>query len=280
MPPSHRDDLIDRLSALIVDGRPTAFFLEAGHFDPRFDVTPFARRTLRDALEVAGELITRFGRKVRIVFGVLVDDLGLDCGDDVCTTSPATVSSSGGSLPDALESILAASRIVKRERVLVSSERNAKNRGIARLKRMLSSSENRSQGGKESDRVSSLGNLRKERHRDGERITINVGRSVLLAEIHGSSWSVKCPMVMAQHYLDVAAKIRQRFPAGPRLVLVDWSEMLDRPNVVAGTDVAVCMARENGTLDVFNVFFGDDDGDICRIKHASGAQSRKVEGVT
>ncbi len=263
-PLSYRDDLITPLSALIADDGPTAFFLEGGHFDPRFDVTPFARRTLRDALEVSGELIKRFGRKVRIVLGVLVDDLGLDCGDDVCSPNSATVSSPSGSLPDALEAILSASHIVKRERVLVSSERNAKNRGIARLKRMLASSES----------------LRQERRLDAERITIDAGRSVLLAEVHGASWSVKCPMVMAQHYLDVAAKLRQRFPAGPRLVLVDWSEMLDRPNVVAGADVAVFMARDDGPFNVFNVLFGDDEGEICRIHHASDSKPGIFKGVS
>lgn len=171
---------------------------------------------------------------------------------------------------------MAASRLVKRERVLVSSERNAKNRGIARLKRMLSSPEIESRGGRQGD-LAAIGGLRRSRHHDAERITFDVGRSVLLAEIHGDSWSVKCPMVMAQHYLDVVAKIRQRFPAGPRLVLVDWSELLDQPKVKAGADVAVRLAGEPEAFDVFNIFFGDDDGEIYRIHHASAPSLRAVE---
>ncbi len=60
--------------------------------------------------------------------------------------------------------------------------------------------------------------------------------------------------------------------AGPRLVLVDWSEMLDQPKVAAGAEVAVAMARENEPFDVFNVFFGDEDGEIYRIYHACETQ--------
>ncbi len=276
--PPYRDDLSVRLSGLIAVDRPTAFFLEGGHFDPRFGVTSFARQTLTDALDVAGELIKRFSRRVRIVLGILVDDLGLDCGDGGCTTSSVTADSPAGTLPRALESILTASRFVKRERLLVSSERNAKNRGIARLKRMLSASEITSRDGRDGSSLTYRGGLRQERHHDTRRITFNAGRDVLLAEVRGESWSIKCPMIMAQHYLDVFSKLRQRYPADPRLVLVDWSEMLDQPNVVAGAEIAVRMAGENGAVDVVNTFFGDDKGDIYRFHHASGARSRNAEG--
>ena len=261
---SYRDDLMTRLSPLIVNEGPTVFFLEGGHFDPRFGVTSFAERSLTDAVDVGHELIACFGRRVRIVFGVLVDDLGLDCGGSICATEPGAEAAdiADGEIPGALDSILAASRIVKRARVIVSSERNAKNRGIERLKRKLASSRYALQG------TGSPESLQQVQDDSGESIIMDLGRAVVLAEVRNGTWTAKCPMIMAQHYLDIALRIHQRFPARPRIVLVDWSEMLDQSNVATGAQVAVRIAYEEGTsLDVMNVFLGDEDSGISRIHH-------------
>ncbi len=272
VPSSLLHDLVTRLSAFVEDVRPTAFFLEGGHFDPRFGATQFARNSLEDALEVGGELVSRFGRAVRIVFGILVDDLGLDCNGGSCATgSSSAVETAGNPLPDALETILGSHRIVKRDRVVVSSERNAKNRGVERLKRMTSSDNTPGDWSE---------GLRQERTEKGKRFIIDVGQSVELAAVCAGAWSAKCPLIMAQHYLDVASGIRQRFPAGPRIVLVDWSEMLDRPNVVAGAKVAVHLsgASESHSLDIINVIYGDNAGEIFQIFHSVSAPVNAAAG--
>ena len=63
------DDIID------VSARPM-IILEGGHYSPVTGADEFSIAPLRAALGVGEHLIEHFGKRFRLVFGILVDNLG------------------------------------------------------------------------------------------------------------------------------------------------------------------------------------------------------------
>jgi len=256
------NEVVEIIRAATSDAK-IVVFLEAGHFDPRHGATPFSRITLEDSLELVKCLIKEFNRQVKIVLGVLVDDLGLECGETSCSLqdmSSVEPALGEGDLPKELEQILV-SPYVKRDRVLISSERACKNRSLLSLKKLI-----------KSNTYQEMITLKES---DGENtkvlFTDEEGNEILLAEFLQSVWKAKCPAIMGQHYIDCYTKVLQRHQENTKLMIVDWSEMLDYPKVTAGSQAALKIFSNASLnllhLDIVNVFFGDDHGQIYEIKH-------------
>lgn len=226
---------------------PLIVFLEGGHFDPREGATEHALNTLQVATEVTSQCVQLFQRQVRIVLGILVDDLGLDCGDQCSldgSVDEELSSQISSELPKEIEQILKTSPLVKRERVLISSERNAKNRGIKSVKEILKSATN--------PRLV---------HND---MTVHfeedLSTHIPLASIRGEFWSAKCPVVMGQHYHDVFQKNEQRFDPSHPQILIDFSEIYDRNKVNNGSKVSLQLLHSDSLASrkIVNICFKDD----------------------
>jgi hypothetical protein len=254
------NEVVEIIRGSVSDSKAVVF-LEAGHFDPRRGATTFSRVTLEDSLELVKCLIKQFNRQVKVVLGILVDDLGLECGETSCSLqdmSSATLAE--GTLPDELEKILI-SPYVKRDRVVISSERACKNRSLLSLKKALKSDAYQDQISlKEGDGVNTK-----------VLFTDDEFNEILLAEFFQSVWKAKCPAIMGQHYVDCYTKMLQRDTESTKLMIIDWSEMLDHSKVTAGSQAALKVfstaAIKSLDLDIVNIFFGDDLGQIYEIKH-------------
>lgn len=256
-------DLINIVEKALESSSNLVVFLEAGHFDPRFGITDFSTISMRDALDFAKGLIKRFDKKIKIVLGILIDDLGLECSETSCTISPSPTKSAledDKILPKELDELLHSYFFVKRDRLLISSEKTCKNRGLLRLKKLLKSE--------------SYENVISVDARDATKTKVTFTdeeqNEILLAEYSMAIWKAKCPTIMGQHYIDCFIKLQQRFVLNQKMMIIDWAEMLDYSKVTAGSQAAMKVFIPNNLekldLEIVNIFFGDDVGDIYEIK--------------
>ena len=81
-------------------------YLEGGHFNRQFGADEFALNTLSDAVAFGKKLISKYQKNIKLVYGILVDDLGIACSEDSCTlpqlekiSEPQTA----GELPEEIE---------------------------------------------------------------------------------------------------------------------------------------------------------------------------------
>lgn len=183
----------------LLDGSdvPIAIVIEGGHFDLRSGPDLFAESSLRCALTIGRRLIRLFGRKIRVIFSLLIDDLGLDCDGNTCSIGTDKTNDFDRSLPPKLEIILHGDCLVKRDRVIVETERHSRNRGLKHLKRLLENEPDLFEG------VLTI------EERDGFTAFVmqaDDGLTVQVASRAGSRWTIKCPLIMAAHYTELVAK--------------------------------------------------------------------------
>lgn len=266
-------ELMESLREQVLAHSQAVVFLEAGHFDPRHAVTPFSKNSLEDALQLTKLLIKEFNRNIKIVLGMLVDDLGLECNENSCSLAkdlPVSSEETKEVLPNDLEALLLASHFFKRDRLVVSSERTCKNRGINTLKKLIKSqSETALEFIKD-------GSATKVTFKDNEQ------NDILLGEFTESIWKAKCPTIMGQHYIDCFNKMRQRHSHLEHLIIIDWSEMLDYSKVTAGSQAAIKVFKnddlQNLSLSIINIFFCDNSGEIYEIKEFKNSLVERLQG--
>lgn len=251
--------------------KPAVIYLEAGHFNPSFGSDDFSENSLNDAIEFGGELIKKHGKSIRIVFGVLIDDLGLQCGKDVCEISTVSEIQSD-KITEELEAILASSKLVKRERLLVFSERTTKNRAINRLKKLISKQSDliRVKGEQETEKCQVMMPLNHE------------GDEILLSNKEAHVYGIKCPGIMGQHYDDVLLKLRERFFQASSFHIIDWSEIMDETKVSHGARAFSNVFNTHRSSDfqqihISNVFFADDEGELTKTNHEKAIVSTVLE---
>lgn len=243
-------------------------FLEGGHYDPRYPVVDFAVDTLRFALNIANNAILRHKKKLKLAIGVLVDDLGLQCGTDHCDVDTARqiAAVDNETLPQELETVLGEYSIMRRDRLIVQGERNCKNRGLTTLRKLIDA---QSRSPSLPLRMEEQPALRRAYFRRDNY------QEVLLAESKNKGvWTAKCPLIMAQHYKDVLEKISRRHPQAGSYHLVDFSEADDYNKVTAGTDAAMHLLltdEQTGgkKVTITNAFLSDFDPDSYQLHHAS-----------
>lgn len=251
-----------------------AFYLEGGHYDPRYPVNEFAKKSLHHALDIASNAIVNHKKNLKISLGILIDDLGLQCGAESCEILPTQLNNTddaeeSGELPKELDAILAQSKIVKRERMMIQGERTCKNRGIQTLRRIL-----------DLHRTTPLPELEIEEAESLTKIFFvnQEGQRVLLAESKSKDvWTAKCPVIMAQHYSDVYDRVAKLHPQAHALHIIDFSETDDYNKVINGADVAMKLFLRNERIGdravkITNIFlssFDDDDYIIHSTSHCA-----------
>jgi hypothetical protein len=244
---------LDRLPA------PAVVYLEAGHYSGRHGPDDFARNSLRHALALGTGLVldhkTDGKDRLKLVFGILKDDLGMTCDAVACYVAPRADQPDGGaSLPADLEAILREHPLVKLDRLLLSTERTAKNRGLGLLRRIHESG-NYPEG------------MFHQADPGPEGLYFGTWdrQQVLLSLINGDYWTAKCPTLMGQHYADILARLEQRFHAAHPTILVDFSDLMDRNKVGRGSEAALRYFWKRpegaGPVVILNVFYDDPEGE-------------------
>lgn len=250
----------------------SAFYLEGGHFDPRYPPSDFSINSLVKVLDIANNAILIHKRKLKAVLGILIDDLGLQCGTQVCDISvPMTGSETKGlaPVPQLLEEVLEKYTIVKRERLILQGERNCKNRGIQSLKKIVTHylDDYPELSLEETDGITKI------------IFSNSQGQDIVLAESKGKDiWTAKCPLIMAQHYKDTYQKISKLNPQLNAFHIIDFSEMDDYHKVVNGTEVVLKLFLNDeqinsNKLKITNVFLSDFDAEHYTINTMNSTEA-------
>jgi hypothetical protein len=236
---------------------PIAIVIEGGHFNLGSGPDRFAEFSLRCGLTIGRRLISYFGRKIRVIYSVLIDDLGMDCDPQGCSVRTDDIQPSDRSLPPELEVILQRDRFVKRDRVIVATERHSRNRGLKQLKRLLQ------------NKPDMLEDVLTVEDQDGSTSYVmkaDDGVTVQVASHVESRWTIKCPLIMAAHYAELVAKVGERFGPAYAVAIVDFSDVSVRGKVARGAELALraLIPAANATChcSILNVFWGDEIGEI------------------
>ncbi|MNR09672.1 hypothetical protein D3C85_1258860 [compost metagenome] len=212
-------------------------------------------------LHIANNLITVYKGRVRIVIGILVDNLGLQCTENSCEISGAEKPSElSQELPSEIEKILGEYFIVKRDKLIISNERNCKNKTISFLKKLIQTP-HPNISVQDSGDTQSVNYLAEDQ------------QQIQLAEIKNTvTWTAKCPSIMAQHYTGTLGKILKRFPEAEDITIIDFSEIEDINKVTRGVETAFNVYLPEmdaaSNVGIINVFMTDFGAEQYTIKKA------------
>jgi hypothetical protein len=244
--------IITQVENLVNQGDgPLIIYLEGGHFNHAFGADDFSQNSLLDAISLGEYLISRYQKSVKLIYGILVDDLGLACSADSCSIASISEKPVAHTLPKEIEHILSSSRFIKRDRVQVFSERTTKNRAISSLKKKLK------------NKPECL--IKKINHEDEEiYLSLPNESDIFLCRRQPHAYNIRCPGIMGHHYSDVVMEMRKRFFNASRFMIIDWSETMDRNKITQGTKVLQhvfdAYKRDGIEVTIYNLFFGDDEG--------------------
>lgn len=209
----------------------THFVIQGGYFDADKGVDAFSRASLQRAFEIGALLRTADGSR-RISYDVLVNDLGAQCHDTVCTPG------SGRHDEASLHTMLAEVRLLAErhgQQVTMTTERHMRNWALRRLRKLLAAPDWRER----QPRLHSAPGT------DGGRrwqLDSRLGAPILLFEERGGRWIGKCPAIMGGYY---AYTLERMAPdtLGPAKVVIDLCSPADRDKVSKGAETAFSLLR-------------------------------------
>lgn len=252
-------DYKQTLLDLIIDNQSNGekrqiVYLEGGYYDTRFGPTEFSVNTLKACIEIAESIIKKRYRITRVVLGVLINNIGMTCGEDACVidSREKITKNTDGTISESLEKMLVKSKVTKKDKVIITNERNLRNRGIRTAREMI----------KEPIKYS----LEIDENADKE-VLYNVildGSKIPLAIKRGERLIARCPLIMGQHYLDLYIDSIKKYGNSTNLLLVDFCEMYDRHKVNNGVKVALMILQrmydyDVSKLKIANFCFVDDE---------------------
>ncbi|HVZ11687.1 MAG TPA: hypothetical protein VG965_01535 [Patescibacteria group bacterium] len=234
--------------------RRNIVYIEGGYYDTRFGPTDFSFNTLNSATQTANELIKKEYNITRVSLGVLINNIGISCGEDVCvipTAREMKPDQNDATVPDSLEEILKNTKIQKSDQI-VTNERTLRNRGI-RTARIIADNEKEYA-------------IEKDINNKGETL-YNImidGKKIPLAIRKDEKWAARCPLIMGQHYSDLYIKFAKKYGKNVGQILIDMSDMYDRHKVNNGAKVAFLILKsiygyDTSNLKIINFSFGDDE---------------------
>ena len=269
------ETLVDVIGELIQKSKQTSqgrilVVFEGGHFSTLSGADEFSIHSQQSAFQVADHLILRFSRDVRIVFGILADDLGQVCHTEqpVCTIAPPAPPAleKAIEIPGTLYDVLKAHKLFSPDKLILLSEKSAKNRGIKWFREYL-----KSHVANIAERSSGL-SVEEEGGLKRLSFTGSDGQSVLVADMTNEwKWISYCPLIMAQHYYDLSQRAQKIFPSTQNRIVVDFSFIDDRGKVCKGAELSL-RAYPHKDLKIINVCFADVLGTVFTIDQHSSSQ--------
>lgn len=240
-------------------------YFESGHFNTRYGVDDFSISSFNDSVLLGSHIVKQYKKSVKLAYGILVDDLSLACSADTgCTlpTSDATAQQNQ-ELPNEIEALIKSSKLLKRDRYLVFSERTAKNRAIKTLKKKI-------KDGDEWLKIQSAEDSYEDIIISGEGCN-----DILLCKRIDHIYNIRCPGILGQHYADVLLALQQRYFEATNFLIIDWSEMCDKnkveQGVISAKNIFNTNKQKNKSLNsaIHNVFFADDEGEFVQVTSSS-----------
>lgn len=247
-------DIIEKITKQNSVSKRQIVYIEGGYYDTRFGPNEFSTNTLRASIEAVEEIIKKRYKITRVVLGVLINNIGITCGEDVCVIAPQEDNSKDNEdtvIPEVLENMLQKSKVAKGDQV-ITNERTLRNRGIRTIKEIV----------REPEKYF----LETEVNANDEVLysTTIKGTKIPLAIQKGERWVARCPLIMGQHYIDLYIKNAKKYGNSTNQLLIDMCEMYDRHKVNNGARVALLLLQKRYGYDVNNIkivnfSFNDDE---------------------
>lgn len=240
--------------------------IDCGHFDSVTGIDEFSIATtqLASVLFEKTEDLRRKGLK--IVFAVLIDDVGMTCDTDamVCLPKDSKVMARP-TIPNAIYDILKTTTGFRDERLKLFSEKTARNRGIQFYRKHL-------------DEIQALPKFFIETStNDSNQLLFenDQGQRVLVADLTTDSlWTGHCPLLMAMHYRDIATWASKLFADRTAVHIIDFSLSQDRGKVNSGAQIATAYAPNSALASITNLCSADEELDVYSMDSYSIAGSK------
>lgn len=268
MTKTYISELISILDERIKGDSNTVIYLDAGHYKAASPITTFSLTSLLDALAFGKVLKDKYANSIKVVFGILIDNLGLECSSQACEVAGNQEWADRVTLHESLQEILQAKIGQKAKDVRIVSERAVKNRAIRRLRGLLKSDSPQLVLEKSDEEYSIFFKNHSE-------------RKIFLAQKKGDLINVHCPCIVAQHYLDTLEILRKKFHRNNNFITIDWCERTDKPNVESGLQalekVFYPASIKTVNFQIVNVFYFDEEGLLSQLnyKNVSLSEVRK-----
>ncbi|MFJ9432157.1 hypothetical protein ACIRQY_21160 [Streptomyces sp. NPDC101490] len=191
----------------------SAVLVAGGYFDTAAGIGPFSLNSFALAQET-GAAARRLHRGNKVLYDVIVNDLGMSCSTDVCTIPAA-----GPAETDL--SPLTASAAAAGIAFSVTRERNLRNRAARSMKRRL-----REPG--ENPLFSPEGDEIVFRSRQYERVLAGVVKDDHVVP--------RCPLIVAEYFARYFTRLRA-FPDCAHRHVVDINSLADRDKVTKGAEI-------------------------------------------
>ncbi|MCX4983508.1 hypothetical protein [Streptomyces sp. NBC_00572] len=199
----------------------SAVLVAGGYFDTAAGIGAFSLNSFALAQET-GAAARRLHRGNKVLYDVIVNDLGMSCSTDVCTLPAAG--------PEETDlSPLTASAAEAGISFTVTRERNLRNRAARSMKRWL--------------RDPAAQPLFT---RDGDEIVFRSRQyeKVLAGVVKDDHVVPRCPLIVAEYFARYFARLRRAFPDCAHRHVVDINSLADRDKVTKGAEIYL---RTHGT---------------------------------
>lgn len=231
--------------------------LDCGHFDSVIGVDEFSTATAGMAVRLFEKAESLRRKGLKVVFAVLLDDVGMSCDTDAMVCMPKDVKTvSRTAVPTQIRDILKTTTGFRSERLKLFSEKTARNRGIQFYRKHL-------------HKVSASPRFSIEENAGGKRqllFTNDQGSQLLMADLTTDSlWTGHCPLLMAMHYRDIAAWASKLFSGRNEIHIIDFSLSQDRGKVNGGAQIATTYTDDSSLTSVVNVCSADEDLDVYTV---------------
>src|SRR5436190_971667 len=113
----YQQTLIDLIGKLAnqKNAKRQIVYLEGGYYDSKLGPQEFSINSLAGIIEVAEEIVKKQYKVTRVILGVLVNNIGIVCGEDVCEIPSKKIyqNDTDPVLPTSFEKMLQNSKVLQ-----------------------------------------------------------------------------------------------------------------------------------------------------------------------
>lgn len=233
--------------------RDTQVLIACGYFDVSTGIDDFSVESLKAGLRLGQDLQRTYALSREPVYTVIVNDLGMDCSQDVCELRPVTPSEIDTSaLQEICAPVEATFDVVK--------ERTLRNRAARYLKRWQKD-------------TATDGSIRLE----GGEILFDSGLypKVIAGALNEDGVGIpRCPFIVSE-YLELFFRRLSASRQRSSRVVFDFNRVADKDKVIKGTEMYLAR-RAQGQEAVVQVFFDANTHDFVTIPYSSEELGRSA----
>jgi len=232
--------IIEKLSEHVDFNTRKNIYIQGGYFESDRGVDDFSENTAKLALKLA-KYFQALNQEHSVKIGVLVNDLGMVCGTDVCVLRESgDIEKQVAYFYDKFPEFYGSAK----------TEKHMKNKGLRKIKKIFKR--------KLDESAILYPILHNETHKDWYHKS-ELNNDILLFQEREDRWIAKCPSIMAAYYLTCMKEVDSESGT----VVIDFCSFSDKDKVLKGAEVALqgFMLGENiksGSTSIFPILTNDD----------------------